>query len=290
MVKSMTGYGRGERQTAQRKITVELKSLNGKQLDLSARMPSIYREKEYEIRGAVARALSRGKVDLMVNIEQLSTSKSSTINREMFRNYYLELSEIASQVGCGTENILQTILKLPEVMQSENVSVSDDEWQALMAAAAEAIANIDNFRTQEGAMLMNDLLERVNIIESLMNDVATFEPERIETVRIRLAENIAKLKIDIDTNRFEQELIYYIEKFDITEEKVRLAGHCNYFRSIAAAQNDESIGRKLGFIAQEMGREINTMGSKANHVEIQKRVVMMKDELEKIKEQLLNIL
>lgn len=293
MIKSMTGYGRGECTTANRKITVEIKSLNSKQLDLSARIPSIYREKEYEIRSSVAKALSRGKVDLFVGYENLQSTAPTgggSINTEVFTNYYNQIKMMAAEVGydLAGESLLSTILKMPDVLQTEIVSVPQDESIALLKAAEIAIANIVAFRQQEGAVLMTDLLVRVETIENLMNRVVPFESERIETVRTRLHENLEKINVSIDTNRFEQEIIYYLEKFDITEEKVRLKQHCDYFRTVA--KETEGVGRKLGFIAQEMGREINTMGSKANHVEIQKIVVEMKDELEKIKEQLLNIL
>jgi len=286
----MTGYGRAEQQAGDRKITVEIKSLNSKQLDLSARVPSIYREKEYEIRSQVGKALSRGKVDLFISYEQPGGQRTASINRELFKIYYDQLQEVTAQIGYETtgEPLVSTILRLPDVLQTETVNIPEEEWKALDQAVNGAIQAIDAFRAQEGKVLMDDLLERVSTIESLMGEVTPFEGERIETLRTRLEENIAKLQVNIDNNRFEQEIIYYIEKFDITEEKVRLKQHCDYFRSVAG--ETENVGRKLGFIAQEMGREINTMGSKANHAEIQKIVVRMKDELEKIKEQLLNIL
>lgn len=288
----MTGYGKGECSTSDRKITVEIKSLNSKQLDLSARIPSIYREKEYEIRSSVAKALSRGKVDLFVGYENLQTGmiRTGSINAELFANYYNQIKQIASQVGYDTTNdsLLHTILKMPDVLQTETITVPDEEFVALLNATEQAITNIIEFRTQEGAVLISDLLARVSTIENLMENVVKYESERIETVRVRITENLEKVRVTIDTNRFEQEIIYYLEKFDITEEKVRLKQHCDYFRTVS--QESEGVGRKLGFIAQEMGREINTMGSKANHSEIQKIVVQMKDELEKIKEQLLNIL
>lgn len=291
MIKSMTGYGRAERHTDLRKITVEIKSLNSKQLDLSARIPSLYREKEYEIRSNVGKSLSRGKVDLFISVENLGAKAvAGTINVDLFHSYYRQLSDLADEVGydMANEPVMQTILKMPDVLGSDTVKIDDTEWNALMEAVAEALDNINGFRLQEGAVLIADLLERVGIIEELMVQVVPYEGERIETVRARLSENIAKLQLNIENNRFEQEVIYYLEKFDITEEKVRLKQHCDYFRTVAT--ESEGVGRKLGFISQEIGREINTMGSKANHAEIQKIVVQMKDELEKIKEQLLNIL
>lgn len=294
MIQSMTGYGRGECATSTRKITVEIKSLNSKQLDLSARIPSIYREKEYEIRNSVAKALSRGKVDLFVGFENLQssagTSAAGAINMELFSNYYRQIKAAADNIGHNTmgDSLISAILRMPEVFQTETVTATAEEFDALLKAADQAIANIVAFRRQEGRVLIDDLTGRVDTIERLMNLVLPFEGERIETVRARITENLERVKVNIDNNRFEQEIIYYLEKFDITEEKVRLKQHCDYFRTVAG--ETDSVGRKLGFIAQEMGREINTMGSKANHSQIQKIVVEMKDELEKIKEQLLNIL
>ncbi len=295
----MTGFGRAEKyvtgETAGRKIIVEVKSLNSKQLDLSARIPAIYREKEYEIRGAASRTLVRGKVDLFISFENADGSPKctgGTINPDAFRSYYEQIRQLAASVGhdADAEPLVQTILKMPDVLQTEAPAIGQPEWDALDAAVAEALANINAFREQEGAVLIADLLARVATIESLMGEVVPFEPERIATVRKRLAENIEALGLKVDQNRFEQEVIFYLEKFDITEEKVRLKQHCDYFRTVSATGTDEGVGRKLGFVAQEMGREINTMGSKANHAEIQKIVVRMKDELEKIKEQLLNLL
>lgn len=293
MIKSMTGYGKGECSTVDRKITVEIKSLNSKQLDLSARIAPIYRDKEYEIRSAVAKALSRGKIDLYIgyeNIQSNAITSGGSINMEIFTNYYNQILNASHTVGYNASNepLLSTILRLPDVIQTETITIPQTEFAAMIKAVHDAIENINKFREQEGAVLMADLLMRVNLIETLLNSVVPFEGERIETVRTRINENIEKLNINIDNNRFEQEIIYYLEKFDITEEKVRLKQHCEYFRTVAC--ETEGVGRKLGFIAQEMGREINTMGSKANHAQIQKIVVDMKDELEKIKEQLLNIL
>lgn len=291
MIQSMTGYGKGERTAAGKKIVVEIRSLNGKQLDLSVKLPSLYREREHDIRTEAARTLVRGKVDIYINVELISARKSYPINAEAFKDYYEQLRSLADELSINPEgeSLMQSVLRLPDVLQaSETVVVSDDEWAALLEAVAEALANISAFRSQEGAVLIADLLGRVDLIESLLVDVDKYEKERIETVKTRIGEGIESLKVDIDRNRFEQELIYYIEKLDVTEEKIRLKQHCNYFREISGYE--DAIGRKLGFVAQEMGREINTLGSKANHSEIQKIVVRMKDELEKIKEQLLNVL
>ncbi len=292
MIKSMTGYGRAERHTDQRKITVEIKSLNSKQLDLSARIPSIYREKEYEIRNTVGKALGRGKVDLFVSVENVGGAKTAggTINKELFKVYYAQLVELQRELGDrnGAEPLMTTVLRLPEVMQTETVAIGDEEWKALAEAVDEAVDNLNQFRLQEGAVLIGDLLKRIDTIQELAAQIVPLEGERIETVRTRLMDNLKALQVNVDNNRFEQEIIYYLEKFDITEEKVRLKQHCDYFRTVAG--ESEGVGRKLGFIAQEIGREINTTGSKANHAGIQKIVVRMKDELEKIKEQLLNLL
>lgn len=292
MIKSMTGYGRAERHTDQRKITVEIKSLNSKQLDLSARIPSIYREKEYEIRNTVGKALGRGKVDLFVSVENIGGAKAAggTINKDLFKAYYAQLVELQRELGDrnGAEPLMTTVLRLPEVMQTETVAIGDEEWKALAEAVDEAVDNLNKFRLQEGAVLIGDLLKRIDTIQELAAQIVPLEGERIETVRTRLMDNLKALQVNVDNNRFEQEIIYYLEKFDITEEKVRLKQHCDYFRTVAG--ESEGVGRKLGFIAQEIGREINTTGSKANHAGIQKIVVRMKDELEKIKEQLLNLL
>lgn len=292
MVKSMTGYGRAERHTDQRKITVEIKSLNSKQLDLSARIPSIYREKEYEIRNTVGKALGRGKVDLFVSVENVGGAKAvrGTINTELFKAYYSQLAALQRELGDTNtaEPLITTVLRLPDVMQTESVAISDEEWTALSEAVDEAVENLNAFRLQEGTVLIKDLLARIDTIEELAAQIVPLEGERIETVRTRLMDNLDALQVNVDSNRFEQEIIFYLEKYDITEEKVRLKQHCDYFRTVAG--ESEGVGRKLGFIAQEIGREINTTGSKANHAGIQKIVVRMKDELEKIKEQLLNLL
>ena len=292
MIKSMTGYGRAERHTDQRKITVEIKSLNSKQLDLSTRIPSIYREKEYEIRNTVSKAVGRGKVDLFVTVENIAGAKTAggSINKELFKTYYTQLVELQRELGDqnATEPLITTVLRLPDVMQTEAVVVSDQEWQALTDAVNEAVDNLNKFRIQEGEVLIKDLLKRIDTIQELAAQIIPLEGERIETVRTRLMENLKALQVNVDRHRFEQEIIYYLEQFDITEEKGRLTQQCDYFRTVAG--ESEGVGRKLGFIAQEMGREINTTGSKANHAGIQKIVVRMKDELEKIKEQLLNLL
>ena len=290
MVKSMTGFGKGEAALRNKKITVEIRSLNSKQLDLSLRLPAVYRQSEYEIRNLIARTIQRGKVDVFVTVESQAVETSARINREVFREYLRQMNDTLSFSGidAGYDAILPVIMRLPDVVATEAEAISEEEHAGLIAAVEAAAAQLDAFRAQEGAILIADLLRRVELIEQYRKEVVPFEKARTETVKARILDNLSKLAVDVDRNRLEQEMIFYLEKLDITEEKVRLTNHCNYFREVASSE--EGAGRKLGFIAQEMGREINTMGSKANEPNIQILVVKMKDELEKIKEQVLNIL
>ena len=290
MVKSMTGFGKGEAALRNKKITVEIRSLNSKQLDLSLRLPAVYRQSEYEIRNLIARTIQRGKVDVFVTVESQAVETSARINREVFREYLRQMNDTLSFSGidAGYDAILPVIMRLPDVVATEAEAISEEAHAALLAAVEAAAAHLDAFREQEGAILIADLLRRVELIEQYKTEVVPFEKARTETVKARILDNLSKLAVDVDRNRLEQEMIFYLEKLDITEEKVRLTNHCNYFREVASSE--EGAGRKLGFIAQEMGREINTMGSKANEPNIQILVVKMKDELEKIKEQVLNIL
>ena len=290
MVKSMTGFGKGEAALQNKKITVEIRSLNSKQLDLGLRLPAVYRQSEYEIRNIIARTIQRGKVDVFVTVESQAVETPARINKEVFREYLRQMTDTLAFAGIDADNdaIVPVIMRLPEVVSTETESISDEEHAALIAATEAAAARLDAFRMQEGAILIADLLGRVDRIESYKEEVVPFEKARTETIKARILDNLEKLQADVDRNRLEQEMIFYLEKLDITEEKVRLANHCRYFREVAAGE--EGAGRKLGFIAQEMGREINTMGSKANESNIQILVVKMKDELEKIKEQVLNIL
>ena len=290
MVKSMTGFGKGEAALRNKKITVEIRSLNSKQLDLSLRLPAVYRQSEYEIRNLIARTIQRGKVDVFVTVESQAVETSARINREVFREYLRQMNDTLSFSGidAGYDAILPVIMRLPDVVATEAEAISEEEHAALLAAVEAAAAHLDAFREQEGAILIADLLRRVELIEQYKTEVVPFEKARTETVKARILDNRSKLAVDVDRNRLEQEMIFYLEKLDITEEKVRLTNHCNYFREVASSE--EGAGRKLGFIAQEMGREINTMGSKANEPNIQILVVKMKDELEKIKDQVLNIL
>lgn len=290
MVKSMTGFGKGEATLQNKRITVEIRSLNSKQLDLSLRLPAVYRQSENELRNVIARTIQRGKVDVFVSVESQSVETPARINREVFREYLRQMNDTLAFAGIDADYdaILPVIMRLPDVVATESEAISEEEHAALIAATEAAAAQLDAFRTQEGAILIADLLRRVELIERYRDEVVPFEKARTETIRTRILDNLAKLPVEVDRNRLEQEMIFYLEKLDITEEKVRLTNHCKYFREVAAGE--EGAGRKLGFIAQEMGREINTMGSKANESNIQILVVKMKDELEKIKEQVLNIL
>lgn len=290
MIKSMTGFGKGEASFGTKKITVELRSLNSKQLDLNIKLPALYRQSETELRNLAAQRLQRGKVDLFVSVESQQVETSAHINREIFREYLRQLNDALafSGIDADYDAMLPVLMRMPDVVSVEAERVTEEESAALMAAAADAVERLDAFRVQEGAVLIADLLRRVDLIERYREEVIPFEKARTETIRARILDNLSKLGVEVDRNRLEQEMIYYLEKLDITEEKVRLENHCRYFREVAAGE--EAPGRKLGFIAQEMGREINTMGSKANESNIQILVVRMKDELEKIKEQVLNIL
>ena len=290
MIKSMTGFGKGEAVVGDKKFRVELRSLNSKQLDLSIKIPSKYRAAEAEVRSIVTRELQRGKVDCFVSFEAAVAETSAHINREAFKAYAEELREVAAEGGLtiSDDALLRSVLRMPDVVTNEEREVSDDELKAILEAATMAAEELNKFRVQEGAILIADLLKRIDLIEQYRHEVEPYEGARVDVIKTRIRENIEKLQLEVDNNRLEQEMIFYIEKLDITEEKVRLDNHCNYFREVA--REEEAPGRKLGFIAQELGREINTMGSKSNEANMQRLVVKMKDELEKIKEQVLNIL
>jgi uncharacterized protein (TIGR00255 family) len=285
----MTGYGKAETGIAGRKITVEIRSLNSKQLDLTVRTPSRYRQWEYDIRNNIGRRLGRGKIEAVVSVESLACEQEVRIDRELFAAYYAQLTEIGASLGRKWEgDILSAILRLPDVVRNEAGRIPQEEQQALTATVEQALEAIENFRVTEGRVLIDDMLGRIDIILSLLDRVGPFEQARAGAIKKRIREQIEALGVKVDENRLEQEMIFYIEKIDITEEKVRLANHCRYFRSVA--DDEQEAGRKLGFIAQEIGREINTLGSKAGEANIQKIVVDMKDQLERIKEQILNIL
>ena len=290
MIKSMTGFGKGEAFCGDKQFRVELRSLNSKQLDLSVKIPSKYRAAEAEVRNIVTRMLQRGKVDCFVSFEAAVADTSAHINREAFMAYAEEFRKVCedSMIAPDGGALLNAVMRMPDVVTSEEQEVSDLELAAICEATKLAAEQLDAFRIQEGAILIADLLSRIDLIQRYRHDVEPFESSRVETIKTRIRENMQKLALEVDNNRLEQEMIFYIEKLDITEEKVRLDNHCAYFREVAASE--DAPGRKLGFIAQELGREINTMGSKSNEANMQRLVVMMKDELEKIKEQVLNIL
>ncbi len=291
MILSMTGYGKAEKSTSTEKYTVEIRSLNGKNCDLSIKSSLIPRDKEIEMRQHLAQMLVRGNIDMFASVEQIGTVSSKKINRDILMDYYRQVTEAIADTpfpGNYADAIFPALLKLPDVIETQRTEMSDESWDALHAAIIEAAEHLIGFRTREGETLREDVTKRVNLICSFVDEVEKFEAERITAVRERLTSKIKELCAQCDDNRLEQELIFYVEKLDINEEKVRLRQHCRYF--LETVEKEEHPGKKLGFIAQEMGREINTMGSKANHVEIQKWVVRMKDELEKIKEQSLNIL
>ncbi len=290
MQKSMTGFGKSEVVINGKTITAEIRSLNSKQLDLGLKTPVAYRELENDIRSLVSKRVVRGKVDLLVSVVSTEVATVSRIDKPLFAAYIKQMNEALAYAGVEVdyEAIIPVVMKMPNVIQADTADASEEEKKAVMAAVEGAIDKLEAFRKQEGAILIADLLRRVDLIEQMRNEIIPFEAARTEAVRQRIREGIEKLGVEVDNNRLEQEMIFYIEKLDITEEKVRLENHCKYFREVAATE--EAAGRKLGFIAQEMGREINTTGSKANQHDIQKLVVKMKDELEKIKEQVLNIL
>jgi uncharacterized protein (TIGR00255 family) len=283
----MTGYGKAVLQLPTKKITIELKSLNSKNLDLNVRIPSYYKEKELDIRKNLATDLERGKIDFSIYIENNGGEVSSKINESTVKEYMNQLRNVVQ----GNENdieLLKMAVRLPDALKTEREELDEDEWDKIKVGIVDAVAEINKYRTDEGLVLLNDFELRISNIENLLTKVVALDPQRIEQVKEKLKKGIEELQVKVDQNRFEQELIYYIEKLDITEEKVRLKNHLDYFKS--ALKSADSNGKKLGFITQEIGREINTIGSKANFAEMQKLVVQMKDELEKIKEQNLNVL
>ena len=292
MIQSMTGYGKATAELPDKKINVEIKSLNSKALDLSTRIAPLYREKEIEIRNEVSKVLERGKVDFSLWIDKNESELLITpINQDVVETYYKRIKEISAVTGIPEpEDWFATLLRMPDVMtKNEGIVLSDEEWAMVHVAVEEAIQHLVDFRRQEGAALEKKFREKITNIAHLLEAVVPFEKERVDKVKERITDALEKtLNVDYDKNRLEQELIYYIEKLDINEEKQRLSNHLKYFISTLESGNGQ--GKKLGFIAQEMGREINTLGSKSNHAEMQKIVVQMKDELEQIKEQVLNVM
>lgn len=283
----MTGYAKVQATVGERRVSIEIKTLNSKQLDLIVKLPAAYRSRELEVR-ALLGALDRGKVDFLLTEE--NGSATTAFNEELLRSRYAALQPLARETGAEAERLLASLVTAPDIWNSgTDAELTDAEWEGVRKAVQDAIEQTDRFRAEEGAVLEKDFKKHVDLIEQLLGQIPGYEAERIETAKDRIRRMMADAGVkDVDENRFEQELIYYLEKLDITEEKVRLQKHIDYFRQTMA---EETVcGKKLGFVAQEMGREINTTGSKANHVEIQRTVVAMKDELEKIKEQLGNVL
>jgi len=282
----MTGFGKASLQLPTKKITVEIKSLNSKGLDLNTRMPSVFREMELGLRNQISQRLERGKVDFSLYVEVTGEETTSKINVPIVKGYINQMKAVIPTAD-ETE-LMKMAVRMPDALKTERDEIDENEWKQIQTVIDEALENIMNFRKDEGASLEKEFQLRIANIHNLMNEAVSYDAERVETVKTRLRTALDELKVNVDENRFEQELIFYLEKYDITEEKVRLENHLNYFKETLAGS--EANGRKLGFITQEMGREINTMGSKSNHSEMQKLVVMMKDELEKIKEQVLNVL
>ncbi len=291
MIKSMTGFGKATNEFSAKKITVEVRSLNSRQLDLNLRMPYSYKEKELELRAEISKQIERGKVDITIYTEFLQEALPLAINKTLAKSYHKELKALAEELNEDTTDLLALTMKMPDVLKAEKeiVELDMEEWKQVKATTDKAIEAFQKFRDDEGKTLSDEFEMRIGIIDKLLAEVVSMDASRVENIRNRIKSNIAEVieKEKIDENRFEQELIYYIEKLDITEEKLRLKTHLDYF---SEAMKELGSGRKLGFIAQEIGREINTIGSKANDATVQKMVVQMKDELEKIKEQLLNVL
>ena len=282
----MTGFGKSVTQLPSKKITIEIKSLNSKNQDLNARIPSFYREKELELRNLIAQRLERGKIDFSLYVELNGEETSTAINADVVKQYIKQLREVTPDADAV--ELLKMAIRLPDALKTEKDEIDEAEYQAILKGVEEALQSIDNYRADEGQVLKEDFELRINNISKYLDEVKKLDPERVEGVRERLNKAVADLKTTVDENRFEQELTYYLEKYDITEEKVRLRNHLEYFSK--SLNSPDSNGKKLAFISQEMGREINTIGSKSNYAPMQQVVVRMKDELEKIKEQLLNVL
>ena len=286
MIQSMTGFGKASLQLPTKKITVEIKSLNSKGLDLNTRMPSVFREMELGLRNQLSQKLERGKIDFSLYIEITGEETSSKINVPIVKGYINQMKAVIP--NADETELMKMAVRMPDALKTERDEIDENDWKEIQTVIDQSLENMMQFRRDEGVALEKEFLHRIANIMTLMNNAVAYDAERIETVKTRLKTALDELQANVDQNRFEQELIFYLEKYDITEEKVRLENHLNYF--IETLAGTEANGRKLGFITQEMGREINTMGSKSNHSEMQKLVVMMKDELEKIKEQVLNVL
>ncbi|MFT5183325.1 MAG: hypothetical protein ACI84C_000451 [Flavobacteriales bacterium] len=290
MIKSMTGFGRAEGTIGPRKFTVEIRTLNSKQLDVHLRMPSVYKEKEMILRSSLANRIVRGKTDMTIFYESDSTEKKVTINKALMVNYYNDLKEVSDSIGQANTDFMGILMRIPDILRPERESFDETEWVTISAMIEDALVRLDEYRSTEGGKLKQDFIDRIHTIMNLYDQLEEPLSTRMVQVRERIQGNLDEF-VDaekIDQNRFEQELIFYLERLDITEERVRLKSNCDYFLEVL--ENEDAPGKKLGFIGQEIGREINTMGSKANNAEVQKIVVQMKDELEKIKEQVLNVL
>lgn len=291
MIKSMTGFGKSEFEINNKKITIEIKSLNSKQADINTRIPALYREKEIDMRREITDQLVRGKIDLSIYVENLGETSSAIINEAIVKNYFENLRKLSNDLELPVnESILQIIMRLPDTVKVQYEQLEEEEWEILLANIRKALAQVGQFRLQEGTALEKDLLANIDAIQSLLKAIEPFEQQRIETIKNRLTDSLDSLRLNgtVDHDRFEQELIFYLERLDFNEEKVRLVNHCKYF--LETMKDGEPNGKKLSFIAQEIGREINTIGSKANESNIQRLVVQMKDALEKVKEQVLNVL
>lgn len=291
MIKSMTGFGKAEFEVNNKKFTVEIKSLNSKQVDINTRTPALYREKDIVIRKLLSEKLERGKIDFNIYVENLGDESNSKINEPILKSYFNHLSQISSDLNLPTDHFtLLNAMRLPDVVKTEYETLNEEEWETISDNILNALNDLDSFRIQEGNALETDIIANINNILRLLKEIEPFEGQRIESLKTRLNDNLESLKLNgnVDKNRFEQELIFYLEKLDINEEKVRLANHCEFFLETIA--QPVPTGKKLGFISQELGREINTIGSKANETNIQRIVVQMKDHLERVKEQLLNVL
>lgn len=291
MLKSMTGFGAGKAESENIKVTVEVRCLNSRSLDLMLKPPAVFREIEQDIRQKIGSGLIRGKIDVRITPEFKKITGTGRINMALAEAYYKEMKTLAARIGAPQEHLIESLFRIPDIFKTEEEDVDEADAKACMAALGEALAKVDEFRRKEGVNLEEDILLRLSNIEAGLKLVPGFETERMNRIRGRITDHISNLQTEAnyDKSRFEEELIYYLEKIDITEEKVRLASHLNYFREMVAG-NSEDAGRKLNFLSQEIGREINTLGSKANDADLQRIVVDMKDDLEKIKEQLLNIL
>ncbi|MDR0798586.1 MAG: YicC family protein [Dysgonamonadaceae bacterium] len=290
MLQSMTGFGKAVRELPNKRVSVEVKSLNSKQLDINARIPGAYREKDMEMRAILSQAIGRGKVDFYLLVEHPDAAGLLQLNRSAIRSYHAQICETAKNLQIDVpSDWFSILLRLPETVKTEMSELDEEEWRLVQQTLSEALDAFQRFRMQEGRMLESVFVQKIAKIQQLLAEIDNYESERIESIRLRIADSFKKWEMpNYDENRFEQELIFYIEKLDVNEEKSRLQNHLNYF--LETIEKETGQGRKLGFIAQEMGREINTLGSKANHQEMQKIVVQMKDELEQIKEQILNVL